>query len=138
LTASSGYQGSFPKSAIDLASGKLAVAHTDHAPNSWICYDFKRLKVNVSHYALRSRSEDPSHHLQNWTIEGSLNGTNWIELDRRNECRELLGMNRSATFQTSRGEFVQLVRLRQHGVNSSNEHCLTLSAFELFGTVRSF
>jgi hypothetical protein len=67
--------------------------------------------------------------------EGSIDGKNWIELDRRDNCHEIAGLNRSATFSISRREFVQQIRLRQHGKDSSGAANLTVSAIELFGDV---
>jgi hypothetical protein len=72
----------------------------------------------------------------NWIIEGSIDGENWIELDRRDDCREVVGVNRSATFQIEKREFVRLVRLRHYGKNSNGYDYLTVSAFELFGNLR--
>jgi hypothetical protein len=105
-------------------------------PNSWICYDLKYKQMNVSHYSLRSRPDYDGWHPTNWTLEGSIDGTNWIELDRRDNCRDIIGLNRSATFSVSRREFVQQIRIHQHGKNSKGDDSLAVSAFELFGDLR--
>jgi hypothetical protein len=52
-------------------------------PNSWICYDFKAMRIKLSHYSLSSQSKDNNHFLRSWVLEGSLEGQSWIELDRR-------------------------------------------------------
>jgi hypothetical protein len=98
----------------DLTSSTLA--HTNNEPNSWICSDFEKMEVN-----------DDGHHLMNWTLEGSFDGKNWIELDIHYECRSLIGLNRSATFETSRNEFVRYVRIRQHGKGSNGDDYLVFS-----------
>jgi hypothetical protein len=108
---------------------------TKNVPNSWICYDLKGKRMRVSHYSLRSRGDCNGYHPKNWTLEGSMDGENWIELDRRHDCGELVGLNRSATFSVSKGEFVQQIRLRQHGKDSNEANYLTVSAIELFGDV---
>jgi hypothetical protein len=89
--------------------------------------------MNVSHYSLRSQPDCDNHHPMNWMLEGSMDGQNWIELDRRDNCRELVGLNRSATFSVSRRAFFQQIRLRQHEENSNGYDYLTVNAFELFG-----
>jgi hypothetical protein len=93
--------------------------------------------MNVSHYSLRSRPDSDSHHPINWILEGSIDGNNWIELDRRDNCREIAGQNRSATFSVSKREVVQQIRLRQHGKESSGYDHLTVSAIKLFGYLRN-
>jgi hypothetical protein len=122
-----------PKNVVDFESSLYA--QTGDAPNSWICYDLKEKRMSVSHYSLRSRPENDGRHPMNWTLEGSMDGQNWIELDRRDNCRELVGLNRSATFSVSKREFVQQIRLRQHGKDSNGYGHLTVSAIELFGDV---
>jgi hypothetical protein len=124
------------KYAADLNSPTFA--HTQDIPNSWICYEFRKMEVNVSHYSLRSRTDCDYHHLMNWTLEGSLDEKNWIQLDCRNDCRDLVGVNQSSTFKTSRSEFVRFVRLRQHGNDSTGRNYLVLSGFELFGALHEF
>jgi hypothetical protein len=135
VTASDVYSDRNPKNVVDLESSLHC--HTPDAPNSWICYDLKDKRMNVSHYSLRSRSDHDNSHLMNWTLEGSMDGKNWRELDRRDNCRELVGLNRSATFSVSTREFVQQIRLRQHGKDNSGYGALTVGAFELFGAVRN-
>jgi hypothetical protein len=124
------------KNVADLRNSIMAC--TNNEPNSWISYDFQKMEVNVSHYSLHSRIEYDADHPTNWTLEGSLDGENWIEIDVENECLSLIGLNRSATFATSRSEFVRFVRIRQHGKNSSGNHWLVLLKFELFGVLRHF
>jgi hypothetical protein len=111
------------------------ITHTNNVPNSWLSYDFKELFIDVTHYSIRSRQEDPHHHLKSWTIEGSINGTEWIELHQQNNVSNLLGVGKSDTFSTKRIGFVHQIRLRQHGKSSDGDNFLTLSAFELFGRI---
>jgi hypothetical protein len=92
--------------------------------------------VKVSHYSIRSRPDSDGHHPKNWVVEGWIEGTQWIELDRRSERCELVGLSRSVSFSTSGSEFFRKIRLRQTGANSSGSHYLTVGAFELFGEFR--
>jgi hypothetical protein len=133
----SSVRSTYPKrNAVDLNLRTMTA--TAYEPNSWICYDFKNMEVNVSHYSIRSQTDYNVHHLMNWTVEGSLDQKNWIELGVQSECHSLLGLYQSATFETSRCGFVRFVRLRQTGKNSSGQDVLTLSAFEPFGGLRHF
>jgi hypothetical protein len=78
------------------------------------------------------------NHPINWMLEGSVDGTEWVELDRQNNCRDVVGLNRSKTFSRSGDGFFQLIRLRQTGKESSGSDYLQVSAIELFGTLRTF
>jgi hypothetical protein len=136
VTSSSVHGNYLLKNIVDFDN--LLCAHTNSEPNAWICYDFKDRRVNVTHYSLRARNDSGSNHLMNWMIEGSVDGREWVELDRRNDCRDLLGTNRSATFSTSKTGYFRQIRLRQTGKESSGYDYLTVGAFELFGSLRLY
>jgi hypothetical protein len=111
-------------------------AQTSSQPNGWICIDLKENRVYVHHYSLRSRNDCDGYLPLNWIVEGSIEGTEWVELDRQNNCRDLVGLNRSVTFSGSGKEFFRLIRLRQTGKNNRGDDFLTVSAIELFGVLR--
>jgi uncharacterized Zn-finger protein len=94
------------------------------------------MQLQVNHYSLRSRNDHDGYHPKTWTVEGSMDGSNWFELDCQKNQSELLGINKSATFSTTVKQFTRMIRLRQTGKNSSNCDNLTVSAFEVFGTIR--
>jgi hypothetical protein len=73
--------------------------------------------------------------LRFWTLEGSRDGSEWIELDRRKNNTDLNSQGATATFPVSRSDEVQMIRLRQIGKNSSNSDYLTVSAIEVFGVL---
>jgi hypothetical protein len=52
---------------------------TKGEPDSWICWDFHNLVALPTHYYAQSRS------LYSWVVESSLDGENWVEIDRRTE-----------------------------------------------------
>jgi hypothetical protein len=110
-----------------------SILQTCNEANSWICYDFKDQRVKIQYYSLRSRSDRDGHHPINWALEGSVNGSEWVELDRRSNCRDLCGLNKSATFSATESDFFRMIRILQWGTESSGYHHLTISAFELFG-----
>jgi hypothetical protein len=104
-------------------------------PNSWICYDFKNMNITPIHYTLRSRRDSNSNHLPFWTLEGSLDRSKWIELDRREDNTELNSQGAIATFPVSHSDLVHMIRLRQLGKNNSNYDYLEVSAIEVFGVL---
>jgi hypothetical protein len=113
VTSSSIYSGRVANHTVDFNG--LSHLQTKNSGNSWICYDFHVLRAKVSHYSIRSRNDDNIHHPKSWILEGSMDGNNWIELDCQKDRNELVGLSRSATFPTSRSQFVQMIRIRQHG-----------------------
>jgi uncharacterized protein YqgQ len=129
------YHAHVAKNVLDLNTNSLFQVNNN--PDGWICFDFKEKRVNLHHYSLRTRSDGDGNHPVNWVIEGSVDKTQWVELDRHINCPDLRGKNVSQTFSVSGTGFFRLIRLRQTGPDSLNQNYLTLSAFELFGIVRT-
>jgi hypothetical protein len=109
---------------------------TQDIPGSWICYEFKSRCIRATHYTVRSSLAYDSWHLRSWVLEGSMDGSSWIELDSREGNEDLRGKSATATFGVSRSEKVRMIRLRQLGKNSSATNELVLNAFEVFGDLR--
>jgi hypothetical protein len=123
------------KNLVDLKADSLYVSRD--APNQWICYDFGQLTIAPTHYSIRSRFDGGPgwNNIKSWVIEGSGNGDEWTEVDRREGNDELKDKNVSRLFEvTNSGEF-RFIRLRQTGTTHDNKDFLTLSGFEIFGTV---
>jgi hypothetical protein len=158
VTASSlasGSQGLSPKNTADLATDSLFHSKNPGGPGQWICYNFKKMAVRPTHYTLRTHCEwaAGATHAQNWVLEGSIDGGNWIELDRRNDNHNLNAARAVATFTVARVEQVSMVRVRTTGKNHDvtrpklivkhpwgpegwgGPWCLVLSAFEIFGVL---
>jgi hypothetical protein len=112
--------------------------HTANQPNSWVCYDFKEMKVIVSDYTIRARTCDVYHYPRNWILEGSCDGNTWTKLDLQENNETLQQIKQIATFKVTQWihhQPMRMIRLRQTGINSSNHHHLCLSGLELFGYV---
>jgi hypothetical protein len=103
--------------------------------NSWICYDFKNMRIKPTHYSIRSRRDSNSYHLRSWTLEGSMDGQSWQELDRRENNTALNSQGATATFSISQSSEIEMVRLRQLSQNSNGTHQLVVNALELFGII---
>jgi hypothetical protein len=126
------------KNAADLTADNLF--YSKNSPNQWLCYDFGESRINLTHYSLRSRysgSED-DYYPKSWVIETSIEGSAWVEVDRRENDVSLKGQNLTRLFEVSRKEECRFVRLRQIGHNhySSSDDRLVLSGFELFGGLK--
>lgn len=110
--------------------------HSKTAENSWISLDFKQKRVLLSHYTLKSyEGQVNDSHLKSWVIEGSNDGVNWTELDRREDNNELNGKFKAKTFKCQRIMESRRIRLRQIGKNHAGNDILTLCGLELFGTL---
>ena len=109
----------------------------DNKPNSWICFDFKEKRVKLSGYSLKSMPLDPSYaHPIQWVIEGSNDGSEWREIDRRN-TQDLNGKSIVKTYSCGGGgsESFRYLRLRQTGKNACGCDQQYLSSIEFFGTL---
>jgi hypothetical protein len=93
------------------------------------------MNIKPAHYTLRSRRDRNDHHLLFWTLEGSRDVSEWIELDRRENNTERKSREAIATFPVSRSDEVHLIRLRQFEKNSSNSDYLDVGAIEVFGVL---
>jgi hypothetical protein len=101
----------------------------------WICYDFGTRKVALAGCSIRSRYNSPAQNLKSWAIDVSIDGSNWTEVDRQENRRELCAQNVVRSFALSKPSTGQYVRLRQIGKNDLNQWNTTISGFELFGTL---
>ena len=106
-------------------------------PNSWICFDFKEKRIGLTGYTLKSRPAGPNYgHPVQWVVEGSNDGSNWREVDRRN-TQDLNGKSIVKTYSCGSGkdESFRFIRLRQTGKNAGGNDFLMLSGIEFFGTL---
>jgi hypothetical protein len=122
-----------PRNAADLSSGSYFCSKTEKG--AWISFDFKELRIEATHYTLRTFDFQPDDsHLKSWTVEGSNNGASWTEIDRRENSSDLTGGDVKTCAVWQPGSFGR-IRLRQIGPNHGGNNCLFLSAFEVFGAV---
>jgi hypothetical protein len=113
--------------------------YTQSSPNSWIQFDFKDRFVSLTHYTLKSDGYT-THHLLQWTLQGSIDGNSWTDLDRRN-TQELNGNYVTKIFpcaefeSSSTPHFYRYIRLTQTGKDSYGSDNLMLAGFECFGSI---
>jgi hypothetical protein len=138
-TASSIYSSSsyHPKKATDLQNRSSYFISNDE-PNSWICYDLKKMEITLTHYSILSGAggQNQDHLPKSWCLEVSLDGKSWTEIHRCENNSDLNGSKQIGTYSVSLSVTCRFVRLRQTGRNHYNHDYLKLSGFEIFGVLR--
>jgi hypothetical protein len=116
----------------DLAAKNVADLATDSrfgsddGPGQWICWDFRDLVVRPTNYGMRGGSVNA------WVLEGSMDGTNWKEMDRRADVGDFDGRE-PAFFEVACPEECRFVRMTQNLPTGAREQIVTLHAVEFFG-----
>jgi hypothetical protein len=64
-------------------------------PGQWICWDFGEMGIRPTHYTMKSYS------LKSWIVEGSIDGSNWTEIDRQTDNEDFNGYKETASFPIS-------------------------------------
>jgi hypothetical protein len=109
---------------------------SQNKPGQWISWDFKALRIEPTHYTIRTHNGSPNDaHLKSWAVEGSDDGASWTEIDRRENNSDLNDKLAVKTFAVARSGSFRRIRLRQTGPNHTRNNLLALSAFEVFGAV---
>lgn len=141
VTASSKYMNYYPKYAVDFDDLQHYYFSISQ-PNSWLKFDFINRKIRPTSYSIRSRFGDGKGgcHLKSWVIEGSISGddNDWKVIDNQKNVTSLDDSDASCTFfiepQLDRDECYRFLRLRQTGVNTAGNNCLSV-ALEYFGSI---
>jgi hypothetical protein len=102
---------------------------SEDAPDQWVCWDFGEMRVLPTHYTITGLW------LQSWVLEGSLDATDWFEIDRQTDNTDFHNRNIASFAVQDPGE-CRLIRLTQRSTCQSGWHRLTLDAVEFFGTLR--
>ena len=100
---------------------------SDNNPGNWLEFDFKKYKVKITGYSLKTNNGPPNqqYHLKNWVIEGSQDGSEWIEIDKQENNNDLNGSNYSHYYPISdSNEEFQYVRIKSTGENHYNYQLL--------------
>jgi hypothetical protein len=118
------------RNAADLNSDSLFCSR--NKSDSWLCYDFKDRRVILTRYSMRSAFRPFP---KSWVIEGSLNGTSWMQLDKQMNTKDLIGQNRVVSFPVSTVAESRFIKLSMTGNDHSGDSFFCLSAVEFFGTL---
>jgi hypothetical protein len=124
-----------PKNVADLHSDSYFFS-TD-APGRSICYDFKDMRVAVTHYILRLNNQQTGgYHLRSWVIEGSVDGPEWTELDHQENEGLVSRPNSICAFAAQQVIESRFIRLRATSLNWEGNNRMFLEAFDVFGGLR--
>jgi hypothetical protein len=102
-------------------------------PGQWISWDFHGIRIRPTAYSVRARN------LKSWILEGSLDGSNWKEMDRETgnqefSCPGYLGYP-LASFHIPNPKQCRFIRLTQTEKNHDGDDSLSMCAVEFFGNV---
>jgi hypothetical protein len=86
------------------------------------------MRVNLARYQLRAVW------LKSWVIEGSLDGANWVEIDRRTDTLDFKAKN-TVWFAVAKAVDCRFIRLTQTGKRHDGRDYLFVIAAEFFGTL---
>ena len=140
ITASSTNGAAFdPKNVADLDTDSIYCSND--VLDTWICYDFKQMRVTPTSYSIRSHCHGyPGYfNLKSWVLEVSNDGDAWDVVDSRNDNYELDDENVTYNFQIPAGRCkskYRFIRIRQTGPNHRANltlYYVTMSSFEVFG-----
>ena len=107
-------------------------------PNAWICFEFKKHKIILSNYTIRSYISGV-YHPKSWIIEGSNDYLNWTSIDEQNDCQYMNGRTESKhhiyTFQiqkTKQKPF-KYIKMTHIGKNWGGNSNLVFNCIEFYG-----
>jgi hypothetical protein len=98
-------------------------------PGQWVCWDFQEMRVTPSHYSISNGA------IRSWKLEGSIDGREWTELDKRANINDLNDYLSTAAFAVTNAVECRFVRLSQTGRNNLGYDYMQLSSMELFGSL---
>lgn len=129
-----------PENSINF-DNKQSAFYSLNISDSFLCFDFKNIKVKPSHYSIRSNNwgDENWYHLQNWVIECSNDEVEWRIIDSHQKDKSLNSRSASKTFEIqeklNENDFYRYIRIRQTGINTSGNYELIISAIEFFGSI---
>lgn len=107
-------------------------------PNQYIMFDFKDMRVNPTHYMIRTQGCGANCcHMKSWVCELSEDGTEWIEGDRQKDSSNLNGSFMVGVFpiKTEVPLKYRYIRIKQIGPNWFNDNRMIMCGVEFFGTL---
>jgi hypothetical protein len=128
-----------PQNVVDLASRSVFESEDHGNSDQWISWDFRNMRVRLTHYTIKTLKG-----LRSWSVQGSLDGDRWTEIDRQWDRDEFDCLKRrTVSFAVRKPAEFRLIRLVQWdrfvpGDPSSyswNDRQLLLVAVEFFGTL---
>jgi alpha-L-fucosidase 2 len=103
VTSPSGHADGDGKTIVNCVDGDKATKWCVNQAEKAVVWQIELpVKTTVASYALTSADDVPSRDPQVWVLEGSMDGKQWIELDRRNLGRPFPNRFESQTYQIAK------------------------------------
>ncbi|OHS98355.1 hypothetical protein TRFO_08944 [Tritrichomonas foetus] len=133
ITSSSFFAGSEPENLFK-TDEHLFFTSLD-SPNQNVIIEFLSSKIIISHYLIKTVDFLPKDysHPRSWKLEVSLDGTAWVEIDKRNNEESLNHAGAIGYFPVNQQYAAMFVKLTQTGENWADNDQFCFSNFELFG-----
>lgn len=101
---------------------------------SWFCVALPPFVwLLPTRYSLRHGHTSAGNSLRSWRLLGSADGEEWVTLRHHDNDKALDGRFATQTFAVRRSSALRHFRLEMLDVNSSHNHELRVSGFELYG-----
>lgn len=112
--------------------------HSNCEQSSWLKYDFQGMKINPTHYSIRS-NYDSNCSPKSWVVEGSNTGddNDWNVLDSQTNNSIFQPYKPvSHTFDIKKSnEFFRFIRIRSTGSNNNGKYYFSFDSLEFFGFI---
>jgi hypothetical protein len=95
----------------------------------WLSWDFHEMRVRLTRYAITA------YQLKSWVVEGSLDGTNWTEIDRRTDTDDFKTWNTASFAVSNEDSECRFIRLTQTGISHGRSWIVHCKTVEFFGTL---
>lgn len=134
-TQSSNWSNTYPVS--NLFDRSTGTAHTANTTTEWFRIDLGATRnFLLKAYTLKGRTDDNSQHPRNWKLQGSVNGTTWVDIDSQID-NSVINLGTWGFFDTVENTtFYRYFRLLQTGLNSSSDRYFVLGEWELYGMLQ--
>lgn len=120
-----------PKMMLDHFSDHKYISG-ENANSSYIRFDFKNMRVELSHYTIKSCGDGHAL-MKNWVLEISDDEKKWTQIDRHVD--EQINSN-IQTFSVRPNRFARYCQLRQNGQFSDSYRRMWLNSIEFYGKLK--
>ena len=121
-----------PSNIVDLEDNNYFFSNC--GPGQWICIDFKDNLIIPNSYTLKSVTIGSNKHQpRNWSVEISLDGNTWHEVDRKEGNSILNNKNDIGVFKIDYPQKCRFIKFTLTGKTSYNTDYFALAAIEVFG-----
>lgn len=104
-------------------------------PNQWVQFEFTENVIRPDYYTLKS---GVCWFLKSWEVLGSMDGSNWFRIDKKNKVLDLNSKFALKMFDTEKSDDCRFIRIVNTNDMDNDIHILCLSGVEFFGRIRKF